>query len=267
MLSSPIQVVRDHPPLNMHANTRRRLLRLLFAPLPFALAVSASAQVGNISGPTVDAGAWELSAHSRFELNGDHAHSHRVTFEHGLDDVWLLEIGTTLDKKHGRAFDFSTAFLEVKRELTDQKKGAWLSTGLIGEYYYNLHSGPDAIEFKFLFEKRAGVFTHRLNINLEREIGSGADSEWALESRWFTRWNRDGRVQPALEWHARWGTLENIPEVSHQGHYIGPAVYGELGGGGSGTHAGEWSYQLAWVFGVAQHTADSLLRAQIAWEW
>lgn len=228
--------------------------------------VTALAGVGTIVSPKVNKGEFELQTNgTRSDDDSGANHNkqgHTVKVEYGFTDDWKMEVGSKFTDSHSQDFRAQEVFVETVHQLTDQDEGWWLSSALEGEYVRDLTGSPDVLEFKALFQHDTSQFQYRGNVILEREIGKNAAVDVEIGSRAYAMYKYNEYVNPAIEWHADWGSNRDIPALDRQGHYIGPAIYGDL----FHTKDGEVGYQLGYLFGATDASNDGVLRWKLAYE-
>lgn len=239
-------------------------MKLTLLPAFFVLITLPSlgiAGVGKISGPEVEKGAFEakyLLTHTEDDRDSkDSNEVHRAEFEYGFTENWAGEIGFKFEDKYREDFDLKSTYIEALRTFTRQDEGWWLSSGLIGEYVINTDHGPNKIESQLRLQRNQEMFRFRFNTTLEREIGGGADDETALGTRASAIYKLHPNANPGFEWHAEWGTLDNIADSDDQGQWVGPALYGDLFTLPDGSM---FEYQLAYMFGLTDASEDGVAR-------
>ncbi len=235
----------------------------LFACLALSLTLPslAMAGVGKISGPEVEKGEFEakyLLTHTEDDRDSkDSNEVHRAEFEYGFTENWAGEIGFKFEDNQKDDFDLKSTYFEALRTFTRQDSGWWISSGLIGEYVINTDGGPDKIESQLRLQRNQDKFRIRFNTTLEREIGGGSEDETELGTRASVIYKLHPNFKPGAEWHADWGTLDEIADSEDQGQWVGPALYGDLFTlpGGS-----KFEYQAAYVFGLTDASEDRVAR-------
>lgn len=221
----------------------------------------AIAGVGKISGPEVEKGEFEakyLLTHTEDDNDTkDSNEVHRAEFEYGFTENWAGEIGFKFEDKYREDFDLKATYFEATRTFTRQHEGWWLSSGLVGEYVINTDSGPDKIESQLRLQRNQDQFRIRFNTTLEREIGGGAEDETELGTNASVIYKLHPNAKPGVEWHAEWGTINEIADSNKQGQWVGPALYGDLFTLGDGS---TFEYQAAYVFGLTDASEDGVAR-------
>jgi len=176
-----------------------------------------------------------------------------------LNDYWAMEIYAETEKDNGEEIDVEAVALENRWQLTEQGE-YWLDWGLYFEYEHATQSQTaDKLEGKILLEKTQGNLEHRLNIIFEKEIGGYSEEETEGELSAVSRYRLSKYYEPGIEWHSEFGELNKLGSWSEQEHYIGPALYGKMGGG--------FKYEIALLFGISTEATDKVLRGVVEYEW
>lgn len=181
---------------------------------------------------------------------------------------WLAEADFGFTREAGESLSLEGAELELQRQLTD-RGDFWWDAGVRAAYVHNVEEGvADATELKLLLQNTTGMFTTRINLELAHDFGvHGNDTE--LEARGFVRYNYSEVIRPGIEYQAELGAIDAIPATDEQGHYIGPAVYGELPylAHLTGSKSDEFEYQFAYLFGLTDASADGDLRWKVEYNF
>ena len=246
--------------MNPMTSIKRTIIGFI-ALLPLVVA----AQVGKVNGPLVTEGQWELDYNLVNYIDDDSALNNdlrqKLSLEYGLTEKWAIESGMEWRRSDAKSLHNETVFFEVKRELTDQKDGWWLSSGALAEYVLSTSGDPDEIEAKLLFQKEHdnGKFRHRANLTLAREVGDGAPDDVMFRTRWVSRWNAHNNFKPGIEWHAAWGEIDDFYSWENQRQYLGPTVQGEL----FKAKKFKVNYEIAYVFGLTDASRDGAIRFRL----
>lgn len=130
------------------------------------------------------------------------------------------------------------------------------------------HAGPNEFTFGPVIGKDIGRTTHIVNLFLSRQLGPNQTTD-GLEFAyaWQSRWNLWAPLSPAIEIYGDAGVLGRWPRLSRQQLLVGPVGVGslslyELGLG----KAGKIKYELGWLFGATQTTANGTLRWRLELE-
>ncbi len=224
------------------------------------------AGVGKFYSPKIDKGKFEIEYQlvrvDDDKYNKHNSQKHRVEVEYAPTDDWMLEMGMRFTDTRNQNLRADTIFWEVIRQLTDQDEGWWFSSGIYGEYVRNLSGSPDKLEAKLLLQYDTPQLRNVANVIVEREIGAAADNAMEIGSRIYSMYRMDYYINPAIEWHATWGTNQEIPAFERQKHFVGPAIYGNL----FTTGAGAVEYELGYMFGITDAAEDGALRFHIEYE-
>jgi hypothetical protein len=201
------------------------------------------------------------------------AQSYTLEFGTGLTSWWHseLELGFDRDPGFGQPTLVTQAVTENTFQLTEPG-AAFADFGFYVEYGQSLttgrHAGPNQVTFGPLIAKDIGRTTHTVNLFLTRELGpnqstQGLDFSYA----WQSRLNLWAPLSPAVEIYGDAGTLGRSPRLSQQELLAGPVAVGslrlnELGLG----KAGKIKYEVGWLFGATQATAQGTLRWRLELE-
>jgi hypothetical protein len=233
--------------------------------------VAARADFHIFSPYEIDLGELEI------EHNGDATFDHRkdnngatsYTLElgTGLTNWWHSEIEFGWDRDPG--FGEPTLLTQLVTENTFQltEPGEYFADlGFYFEYGQSVTSGRHAafneVTFGPLIAKDTGRFTHTVNLFLTRELGPDQDNHGLdFSYAWQTRWNLWAPLSPAIEIYGDAGTLGRSPRLSQQELLVGPVAIGSVGLSQLGLgHGGKLKYELGWLFGATQASADGTLR-------
>jgi hypothetical protein len=232
----------------------------------------------NIHSPyEIDLGELEIehNGSASFDRNPDKsgAQSYTIEFGTGLTSWWHSEIELGFDRDPG--FNQNTLVTQAVTENTFQltEPGQYFADlGFYVEYGQSLttgrHAGPNQVTFGPLIAKDIGRFTHTANLFLTQELGPNQTShELDFNYAWQSRWNIWAPLSPAIEFYGDSGTLGRSPRFSQQQLLVGPVGIGalslhDLGWG----NAGKIKYEIGWLFGATQATAEGTLRWRLELE-
>lgn len=245
-----------------HLRSSSLLLATALATLP----ITAQAGVGSFSSPKVEEGKLEIE-YDATRANDDAASKHNsqkhsLAVEYGVTDDWRFEAGTKLIDNRSQSFRFDTVYAEATYQLTDQDEGALVSSAVLGEYVHSLSGSADKVEAKLLLQYNTFHFTNMANLIVERQVGENSSDDLDFASRVYSMYKMGTYFNPAVEWHADWGSNRNIPSFNQQTHYVGPAAYGDL----FHTANGEVEYELGYMFGISDAADDGALRFRLEYE-
>ena len=141
-----------------------------------------------------------------------------------------------------------------------------VDSGFYFEYGQSTTTGRNAaaneVTFGPVIAKDIGRTVHTLNLFLTQQLGPDQTSHGLdLTYAWQSRWNIWAPLSPAIEIYGDAGTLGRFSGLSQQQLLIGPVGVGvlklnQLGLG----HAGNLKYEIGWLFGTTQASADGTLR-------
>jgi hypothetical protein len=201
------------------------------------------------------------------------AQSYTLEFGTGLTSWWHseIELGFDRDPGFGQPTLVTQAVTENTFQLTEPG-AAFADFGFYVEYGQSLttgrHAGPNQVTFGPLIAKDIGRTTHTVNLFLTRELGPDQDTHGLdFSYAWQSRWNLWAPLSPAIEIYGDAGTLGRSPRLSQQELLAGPVAVGslrlnELGLG----KAGKIKYEVGWLFGATQATAQGTLRWRLELE-
>ena len=113
--------------------------------------------------------------------------------------------------------------------IAGQSAGFPVSLGVRLDYDFASRDGvPDAISARLLLQRQTGRFETRVNVGMEREVGSRASSDLGGDLRASVRLRRQG-LSPALDYLGRVVRLQSPAGFQQQDHRLGPVLYGRLG--------------------------------------
>ena len=141
-----------------------------------------------------------------------------------------------------------------------------VDSGFYFEYGQSTTTGRNAaaneVTFGPVIAKDIGRTVHTLNLFLTPQLGPDQTSHGLdLSYAWQSRWNIWAPLSPAIEIYGDAGTLGRFSGLSQQQLLIGPVGVGvlklsQLGLG----HGGNLKYEIGWLFGTTQASANGTLR-------
>jgi hypothetical protein len=195
------------------------------------------------------------------------ATSYTIELGTGLTSWWHSEIEFGFDRAPGdnQATLLTQLVTENMFQLTEPGED-WVDSGFYFEYGQSTTTGRNAaaneVTFGPVFAKGIGRTVHTLNLFVTQQLGPdqtshGLDFSYA----WQSRWNIWAPLSPAIEIYGDAGTLGRSPALSQQQLLIGPVGVGllklnQLGLG----HGGNLKYEIGWLFGTTQASANGTLR-------
>ena len=201
------------------------------------------------------------------------ATSYTLELGTGLTSWWHSEIELGFDRNPGfsQPTNLTQAVTENMVQLTEPGEH-FADLGFYFEYGQTLttgkHAAPNEATFGPVVGMDIGRTTHMLNLFLTRQLGpdqstQGLDFSYA----WQSRWNIWAPLSPAIEIYGDSGVLGQSPRLAQQQLLIGPVGIGalqlhDLGWG----NAGKIKYELGWLFGATQASANGTLRWRLELE-
>jgi hypothetical protein len=195
------------------------------------------------------------------------ATSYTLELGTGLTAWWHSEIELGFDRAPGdnQSTLLTQAVTENMFQLTEPGE-AFVDTGFYFEYGQSTTTGRNAasneITFGPVIAKQIGRTVSTVNLFLTRQLGPDQTSQGLdFSYAWQTRWNIWAPLSPAIEIYGDAGTLGSSPRLSQQQLLVGPVGVGvlklnELGLG----HGGNLKYEIGWLFGSTQASANGTLR-------
>lgn len=195
------------------------------------------------------------------------AASYTLELGTGLTSWWHSEIELGWDRDPGSAQPTLLTQLVTENmfQLTEPGED-FFDTGFYFEYGQSMtrgiHAGPNEMTFGPAIGKDIGRTTSIVNLFFTRQLGPdqtshGLDFNYA----WQTRWNLWRPLSPAIEVYGDMGTLGSVPRFSQQQLLVGPVALGQLSLYQLGLgRAGQFKYELGWLFGATDASARGTLR-------
>ncbi|MGA9855053.1 MAG: hypothetical protein WBR29_07245 [Gammaproteobacteria bacterium] len=136
----------------------------------------------------------------------------------------------------------------------------WADPGFLFSYEFATHNGEaNALEFGPLLEKRNGRFTQRLNLIWEKEIGTGAESNYEFRSAYSISYQIRQWFAPGLEAYYRPADTSS----DNKAYQLGPVIYGEYAFGAGN----ELEYSAGVVFGMNAPAPDMTFLLRLEYEF
>jgi hypothetical protein len=225
----------------------------------------------------IDFGELEIEHNgaASFDRNPDKsgAQSYTIEFGTGLTRWWHseIELGFNRDPGFNQPTLADAIVTENMFQLTEPGQ-YFADFGFYVEYGQSLtsgrHAGPNELTFGPLIAKDIGRTTTTVNLFLTRELGpnqdtQGVDFTWAAQ----TRWNLWAPLSPAVEIYGDSGVVGRSPRLSQQQLRVGPVGIGALSLHQLGLgNAGKIKYEVGWLFGATEATAQGTLRWRLELE-
>ena len=195
------------------------------------------------------------------------AQSYTIEFGTGLTSWWKSEIELAFDREPGSSQPTNLTGVVTENTFQLTEPGQYFADlGFYAEYGQSLgtgkHAGPNEVTFGPIIGKDIGRTSHLLNLFLTQQLGPNQDTHGLdFSYAWQSRWNIWKPLSPAIEIYGNSGTLGRSPRFSQQQFRVGPVGVGavslhDLGLG----NAGRIKYEVGWLFGATQVTAEGTLR-------
>lgn len=244
-----------------------RSIFLAAAATTFMLAAAAQAGVGYIRDADVEKG--ELEFEYEFvgsyddDASKDGARSHKIESYYGFTDSLAIGGGAKFVRSSFDDTDLDSVFIETIYQFIEEDEMGF-NLAVLGEYVHTVEdNSADKIEAKILYSNEWGNgFITRANLIAEQQVGPDSNTSPELLHRISTVFEISDYFAPGIEWHAEYGHMNDFD----MGHYVGPVVYGELLEFDTGEHESEIEYEIGYLFGLNDNTADGNLRFLLEYE-
>lgn len=186
--------------------------------------------------------------------------------EYGVTAWWKTGVEFEGEREEGPGNRVKAEALEWENVLQLTERGQYFADlGFFAAYEHGLRKGAnEEVKFGPIVAKEIGPTLNTLNLFFEKDIGPGADEHVTLNYRWSTRLQINPLLEPGVEIHGEPGPVDHFNSQQNQEHRIGPVLYGSWLPGGGGY--GKLQYQLGYLFGLTDATADGTLKWLIEYE-
>lgn len=240
----------------MTANYSRSLAGAPALLLTLFTSSSVFATTAGVPGPSVksDDRSYQYRASYRpSEDGGPHSFTHRMHYQHSLDDSRRLRFILQQSKTEGKEWELRYSRVEYMWQYNEGTETGRAS-GL--RFDLQLVEGDDEPHFA-----RVGWITQfdwlgartRLNAFVGRDFGEDADSGLSLATRAEMTW-ATGKARIGFQMFNGYNTTSDMGDFEEQRHQIGPVISGK---------AGEWSLFGSYLFGVSDRAPDGAVRFNI----
>lgn len=216
---------------------------------------------GKVYGAVVDEGRKELELRYG-QLNGGVADGEAQAIaeaSYGVTGWWYSALLVEFEREPSEDFEAEAVAWENLFELTGDKDDLWRTAGYV-ELELSTKNGPGKAEVKGIVQYRPAPWDFRLNLILEREIGSGSSDD--VEAGYAVRATRvvAHHLELGVEGFGDFGTFDHMG--GSQPHYWGPIIAGEIE-----LPRGELELQAGYLFGFGDTEGDGQFRFAVEWDF
>lgn len=228
--------------------------------------VVAAAEPGladEVDGPTVVAGASELSIRTGELVGHDDAHDWQTRLEanYAYGSWWRPGLAATFihegDDTRLAGLGFESVFDFVPSRRWPVHFGAY------AEYERNMREGPDHFEFKLLMEHARGPLNLRFNIVAERETGDGSDNRWEYGYAAQGAYRVSPSWRLGVQGFGDTGFDDQLGDIDDYAHYWGPYAQVRL----AQVREQQVSLQMGYLAASGHADADGQVRLQLEWSF
>ncbi len=213
--------------------------------------------------PNIKQGELEFDANYGVASNKVGARSQvtSVGLGYGVSDRWFSEL--MLKLKGGAGADSHYVEWENRFRLTADADAAFVA-GFATELEAPLQAGaPWELRLGPLLQTRAGRWQWNGNVLFSRAFGAADEQGVAhatnLGYQWQARYRGESRLDFGVQGFGEVGAWDRWNTAANQNHRVGPALFGEIPGGGHDP----LKFNAAWLFGVSQAAPQHTLRIQL----
>jgi hypothetical protein len=184
--------------------------------------------------------------------------------EYGLTDFLKLEVEGEWARDAGPGADrrFKATTFGALVEPFAQGE-LWLDAAFWVEYgRVNATLDPDTIKFGPVIQKSFDVLTVTGNFYVEKQLGIHSSGYPVATYAAQFRYDWLKQLAPAVEVFGQLGDINGMNNPRNQQHRIGPVLTGTFGLGG----AGEFKYELGYLAGLTNLTADHTVKWKAEYE-
>lgn len=213
-----------------HLASYSRAVLLLVWSIGFVVCLTppAQASVLSVSSPNVSEG--ELSLETGVALEQDDGDFAEYAFEAAFSPTasWNTAVEFSAENARGEVSYAVTAWKNTFQFLR-QGDGAPISAALRLQYEAaHIDGEGDELAARLLLRQDRGPLSYRLNIGIEREVGSGSDDELVGDLRAAVRYDLGNGLTSAIEYLGDTGSLHNLRRFETQDHRLGIALYADM---------------------------------------
>lgn len=215
----------------------------------------AYASVLSVSSPNVDQGEWSIETGMSWEKDNDTENddSREYVFEFGYSptNFWNTALEFSGDQQGEDTEYVSTAWKNTLQFISQDERFP-LSAGLRLQYEKaHLDGDADEVAVRLLFRHQNKIFDSRLNIGVEKEVGSDAQNDIAGDIRTSVRYKWSENLKTSIDYLGDTGSLDNLQGFQDQDHRIGPVLYGSFD---------DISYEAGYLAGLSNASPDHTLK-------
>ncbi len=230
-------------------------------------ALAAPGLGNDVYGATVEKGETEIEM-KYDSLRGGPDHGEdvlKLEVARGITNNLMVGVLTEFEKEPGESLKAEEVAIEAIYHLG---RAGGIDFALYGEYAVNLH-GPDAIEAKFLMQRRTGPWDLRFNLIAEKSLETGAKVE--LEYAASADVALNDRLRLGAEAFGDLGTFSHFGPAAD--HFFGPYAKVRLiklpDSDGDGDDHGGLTLKAGYLFalGKTREDTDGQLRVKLEMEF
>jgi hypothetical protein len=187
-----------------------------------------------------------------------------VAFDIGYTPLsfWKIEIENQWARDPGQKLKYDSIAVENLFQFTETGE-YWLDTGFFFEYERVSQRGDhDNVTFGPVLQKEWGPVVAKLNLLVNREIGSGADEAFNVDYRAQTYWQFSPSFRTGIELYGEPGPIDHFKKFEDQRLRAGPVVLGTF----PIPKIGKFKYELAYMFGLNTASEHGTLRGLFEFE-
>lgn len=230
-------------------HVRKALHSLLLAPF-FIHSAPLLATTAGVPGPGVTAGDRSVeyrASHRPGDGGGPWTYSHRLHYQHALDDSRRLRVIAQQSKTEGRDWELRYTRLEYQWQYKESD-----AKGVSSAFRFDLQlvEGDDEPHFaRVAWTTQFNLFSARTRLNafVSKDFGDRARDGLSLATRAEMTWSM-GRNRLGFQMFNNLNTTDDIGGFDEQRHQIGPVLTGGLG---------DWRWFASYLAGISDRAPDS----------
>lgn len=228
----------------------------LYSLFLISLPASASASVLSISSPDVKQGEWSVEAGMGWEMDdgpqNDDAREYVLELGYSPTDYWNTAIELSAEQESGNDAEYAVTAWKNTLQFIKQTDVMPISAGLRLQYEKaHLDGEADEVAARILLRHQNDIIDARFNLGVEREVGSGADSDLEGDMRASLRYKWRDEFRPTIDYLGDMGSLNHMQDFDTQDHRAGPVFYGS---------SGPLSYEAGYLAGLSDEAPDGTFK-------